>query len=32
MAALTRKALEIEVSHGVEYDGWGCEAKTGSNS
>jgi regulator of RNase E activity RraB len=28
MAALTRKALEIEVSHGVEYDGWGCEAKT----
>ncbi|TFU03822.1 ribonuclease E inhibitor RraB [Polymorphobacter arshaanensis] len=32
MAALTRKALEIEVSHGVEYDGWGCEAKTGKNS
>jgi len=28
MAALTRKALEIEASHGVEYDGWGCEAKT----
>lgn len=28
MAALTRKVLEIEVSHGVEYDGWGCEAKT----
>ena len=28
MAILTRKALEIEISHGVEYDGWGCEAKT----
>ncbi len=28
MAALTRKALAIEISHDVEYDGWGCEAKT----
>ncbi|MGL6043430.1 MAG: ribonuclease E inhibitor RraB [Sandaracinobacteroides sp.] len=32
MAALTRRALEIEISHGVEYDGWGCAARTGSES
>jgi regulator of RNase E activity RraB len=32
MAGLTRKALEIERSHGVEYDGWGCPAQTGTNS
>lgn len=30
MAGLTRKALEIEASHGVEYDGWGCAAMTGA--
>jgi regulator of RNase E activity RraB len=30
MAGLTRKALEIEVSHGVEYDGWGCHPETGA--
>ena len=29
MAALTRRALEIEIAYGVEYDGWGCEAHTG---
>ncbi len=26
---LTRKALEIEISHDVEYDGWGCVNQTG---
>ncbi|WP_199554725.1 ribonuclease E inhibitor RraB [Sandaracinobacteroides hominis] len=31
MAALTKRALEIEISHGVEYDGWGCEARTGTD-
>jgi len=29
MADLTRRALEIEIAFGVEYDGWGCEAQTG---
>ena len=28
MAALTRRALEIEIAYSVEYDGWGCEAQT----
>lgn len=28
--ALTKKCLQIEIMFGVEYDGWGCEAKTGS--
>lgn len=27
--ALTRKCLQIEILCGVEYDGWGCEARTG---
>jgi len=27
---LTRQALEIEASHDVESDGWGCSAETGS--
>ena len=27
---LTRKALEIEISHDVEYDGWGCVNQTGA--
>ena len=26
---LVTRALEIEISHGVEFDGWGCEAETG---
>lgn len=29
MAALVKRALEIEITHGVEFDGWGCEAQTG---
>jgi regulator of RNase E activity RraB len=29
MAALVRRALEIEIIHGVEFDGWGCEAQSG---
>lgn len=28
--ALTLKCLQIELLCGVEYDGWGCEAETGS--
>lgn len=28
--ALTRKCLQIEMLFGVEYDGWGCEAQTGT--
>ena len=28
--ALTLKCLQIELLCGVEYDGWGCEAATGS--
>ena len=28
--ALTRKCLQIEILCGVEYDGWGCEARTGA--
>jgi hypothetical protein len=28
--ALTRKCLQIELLCGVEYDGWGCQAATGS--
>ena len=28
--ALTLKCLQIEILCGVEYDGWGCEAETGS--
>jgi hypothetical protein len=27
---LTRKAVEIEISHDVDYDGWGCVNQTGS--
>lgn len=30
MAALTKRALEIEITYGVEFDGWGCEAETGN--
>ena len=29
LRALITRALEIEISHGVEFDGWGCEAETG---
>jgi regulator of RNase E activity RraB len=29
LSALITRALEIEISHGVEFDGWGCEAETG---
>src|SRR3546814_11913669 len=25
--ALTKKCLQIEILCGVEYDGWGCEAR-----
>jgi len=32
LKALITRALEIEISHGVEFDGWGCLAETGSNS
>ena len=28
--ALTKKCLQIEILCGVEYDGWGCEARTGA--
>ncbi|MEJ7927658.1 ribonuclease E inhibitor RraB [Sphingobium sp. AN641] len=27
--ALTKKCLQIELLCGVEYDGWGCEARAG---
>lgn len=27
---LTRLCLQIEIMFNVEYDGWGCEAQTGS--
>ena len=30
LKALITLALEIEISHGVEFDGWGCEAETGA--
>ena len=30
LRALITRALEIEISHGVEFDGWGCQAETGS--
>jgi regulator of RNase E activity RraB len=30
LKALITRALEIEISHGVEFDGWGCLAETGS--
>ncbi|MCG2840311.1 ribonuclease E inhibitor RraB [Sandaracinobacter sp. RS1-74] len=30
MAALVERALQIEITHGVEFDGWGCEAQTGN--
>ena len=30
LRALITRALEIEISHGVEFDGWGCGAETGS--
>jgi regulator of RNase E activity RraB len=30
LRALITRALEIEISHGVEFDGWGCPAETGS--
>ena len=29
LVALITRALEIEISHGVEFDGWGCQAETG---
>jgi regulator of RNase E activity RraB len=29
---LTRKCLQIEIMCGVEYDGWGCQAETGSGA
>ena len=29
LSALITRALEIEISHGVEFDGWGCQAETG---
>lgn len=32
MAALTKRALEIELAYGVEYDGWGCAANTGTEN
>jgi regulator of RNase E activity RraB len=31
LRALITRALEIEISHGVEFDGWGCLAETGSD-
>ena len=30
LKALIIRALEIEISHGVEFDGWGCAAETGA--
>lgn len=30
LRALITHALEIEISHGVEFDGWGCQAETGA--
>jgi regulator of RNase E activity RraB len=30
LRALITRALEIELSHNVEFDGWGCPAETGS--
>lgn len=32
MAALTKRALEIEQAYSVEYDGWGCAANDGTES
>jgi hypothetical protein len=32
LSALITRALEIEISHGVEFDGWGCNAESGHNS
>ena len=29
MTELTRRALEIELLHDVEFEGWGCHAETG---
>ena len=29
LKALITRALEIESSHGVEFDGWGCAAEMG---
>ncbi|GGE04739.1 hypothetical protein GCM10011529_08860 [Polymorphobacter glacialis] len=29
LTALITRALEIELSHDVEFDGWGCAAETG---
>ena len=31
LKALITRALEIEISHGVEFDGWGCAAETGTD-
>ena len=31
LKALITRALEIEISHGVEFDGWGCAAEIGSD-
>ncbi|WP_426164240.1 ribonuclease E inhibitor RraB [Sandarakinorhabdus sp. DWP1-3-1] len=31
LKSLITRALEIEISHGVEFDGWGCAAETGSD-
>ncbi|GGI75586.1 hypothetical protein GCM10007973_10620 [Polymorphobacter multimanifer] len=28
--ALITRALEIEISHDVAFDGWGCQAETGA--
>nr|WP_310525110.1 ribonuclease E inhibitor RraB [Polymorphobacter sp.] len=30
LSALITRALEIEISHSVEFDGWGCLAENGS--
>jgi regulator of RNase E activity RraB len=30
LKALITRALEIEITHGVEFDGWGCAAETGT--
>ena len=32
MAALVKRALEIELVYGVEFDGWGCAAETGTEN
>ncbi len=32
LKALITRALEIEISHHVEFDGWGCNAESEPNS